>query len=119
MLSTYRKNRSRFDRHTKRRYYELIESAARSLKAIDIDRNGWLDLVVTDDRAQAGTEGLAYEEPYDGEVADLVVGRLAARQDQEQRTALVFAGLGLADVAVAGAVYEQAKRAGVGQRLPL
>lgn len=78
-----------------------------------------LDRVVTDDQAQAGSEGLAYQEPYAGEVADLVAGRLAARQSREERTALVFAGLGLADVAVAGAVYEQALKAGIGQTLPL
>jgi ornithine cyclodeaminase/alanine dehydrogenase len=78
-----------------------------------------LDRVVTDDQAQAGTEGLAYKEPYDGEVADLVAGRLAARQSAEERTALIFAGLGLADVAVAGAVYKKALSAGVGQTLPL
>ena len=78
-----------------------------------------LDRVVTDDQAQAGSEGLAYKEPYAGEVADLVAGRLAARQSREERTALVFAGLGLADVAVAGAVYEQAQKAGIGQTLPL
>lgn len=39
LLEEYRKNRSRFDRHTKKRYYEIIESAANSLKAVDIDRN--------------------------------------------------------------------------------
>ena len=39
LLQSYRTNRSRFDRHTKRRYYELTETAAASLKAIDIDRN--------------------------------------------------------------------------------
>ena len=83
------------------------------------DSLGRLDRVVTDDQAQAGSEGLAYKEPYDGEVADLVVGRLAARQSAEERTALVFAGVGLADVAVAGAVYERAVAAGIGQALAL
>lgn len=78
-----------------------------------------LDRVVTDDQAQAGSEGLAYKEPYDGEVADLVVGRTAGRQSRDERTALVFAGLGLADVAVAALVYERAIEAGVGRRLPL
>jgi ornithine cyclodeaminase/alanine dehydrogenase len=80
---------------------------------------GQLDRVVTDDQAQAGSESLAYKKPYDGEVADLVVGRLAARQSAEERTALVFAGVGLADVAVAGAVYERAAEAGIGRQLPL
>jgi ornithine cyclodeaminase/alanine dehydrogenase-like protein (mu-crystallin family) len=49
----------------------------------------------------------------------LVVGRLAERQSAEERTALVFAGLGLADVAVAGAVYNRAAEAGIGRVLPL
>lgn len=78
-----------------------------------------LDLVVTDDIAQAGTERLAYPEPYDGEVADLVAGKHPGRESPAQRSALVFAGLGLADVAVAAAVYERAKEKGVGRTLPL
>jgi ornithine cyclodeaminase/alanine dehydrogenase-like protein (mu-crystallin family) len=78
-----------------------------------------LDLVVTDDIAQAGTERLAYPEPYHGEVAGLVAGSLPGRETAAQRNALVFAGLGLADVAVAAAVYERAKEAGVGRVLPV
>ena len=78
-----------------------------------------LDLVVTDDIAQAGTERLAYTEPYDGEVADLVVGARPGRAGPEQRAALVFAGLGLADVAVAAALFERAKERGVGRVLPV
>ena len=78
-----------------------------------------LDLVVTDDIAQAGTERLAYPEPYHGEVAGLVAGSLPGRENAAQRNALVFAGLGLADVAVAAAVYERAKEAGVGRVLPV
>ncbi len=78
-----------------------------------------LDLVVTDDIDQAGSERLAYREPYDGEVAGLVAGSLSGRQRPAQRTALVFAGLGLADVAVAAAVYERAKERGVGRVLPV
>ena len=80
---------------------------------------GGLDRVVTDDQAQAGSEGLAYKKPYDGEVADLVVGRAAGRESSEERTALIFAGVGLADVAVGAAVYRQAVKAGVGRQIPL
>jgi ornithine cyclodeaminase/alanine dehydrogenase-like protein (mu-crystallin family) len=80
---------------------------------------GRLDRVVTDDQAQAGSEGLAYKKPYDGEVAELVVGRIAGRQTREERTALIFAGVGLADVAVAAAVYRRAVEGGIGRRLPL
>ncbi len=78
-----------------------------------------LDRVVTDDVAQAGTENLAYPKPYDGEVADLVSGEMPARLTDRERTALVFAGLGLADVAVGAAVYERAVERGVGQILAL
>jgi len=78
-----------------------------------------LDLVVTDDIAQAGSERLAYSEPYHGEVAGLVAGNLPGRANPAQRNALVFAGLGLADVAVAAAVYERAKEKGVGRVLPM
>ncbi len=78
-----------------------------------------LDLVVTDDIAQAGSERLAYGEPYHGEVAGLVAGSLSGRENPSQRNALVFAGLGLADVAVAAAVYERAKEGGFGRVLPV
>ncbi len=78
-----------------------------------------LDLVVTDDIAQAGTERLTYSEAYHGEVAGLVAGDLAGRASPAHRNALVFAGLGLADVAVAAAVYERAKETSVGRVLPM
>ena len=78
-----------------------------------------LDRVVTDDIAQAGAENLAYPKPYDGEVADLVSGEMPARLTDQERTGLVFAGLGLADVAVAAAVYERAVARRIGQVLAL
>jgi ornithine cyclodeaminase/alanine dehydrogenase len=78
-----------------------------------------LDRVVTDDISQAGSEKLAYPKPYDGEVADLVAGTVSGRGSAEERTALVFAGLGLADVAVGAAVYECAVAKGIGRVLPL
>jgi ornithine cyclodeaminase/alanine dehydrogenase len=77
-----------------------------------------LDRVVTDDIDQAGTEKLAYPKPYDGEIASLADGSLAGRESPQERTALVFAGLGLADVAVAAALYERARETGVGRELP-
>ncbi len=78
-----------------------------------------LDRVVTDDIAQAGSERLAYAKPFDGDVADLVTGALAGRESPEERTALLFAGVGLADVAVAAAVYDRATAEGIGRLLPL
>ena len=78
-----------------------------------------LDPVVTDDIAQAGTENLAYAKPYDGEVAGLVSGEMPARLTDQERTGLVFAGLGLVDVAVAAAVCERAVARRIGQLLAL
>jgi ornithine cyclodeaminase/alanine dehydrogenase len=78
-----------------------------------------LDRVVTDDIAQAGTERLPASKPYAGEVADLVAGRLAGRTDAAERTALVFAGIGLADVAVAAALHARAVARGFGRLLPM
>ena len=78
-----------------------------------------LDRVVTDDIAQAESEGLNYAGPYDGEVADLVAGRLAGRGGDQDRAALLFAGLGLADVALAAALVERATERGIGRVLPL
>lgn len=78
-----------------------------------------LDLVVTDDLSQAGSEHLVYPEPYAGEIADLVAGALAGRQHGQQRTALVFAGIGLADVAVAAAIYQRALTREIGRILAI
>ncbi len=78
-----------------------------------------LDRVVTDDVAQAGSEKLAYPKPYDGDVADLVAGTLRGRESPNERTALLCAGVGLADVAVAATVYERAAAKGIGRILPL
>ncbi len=78
-----------------------------------------LDRVMTDDIAQSGSENVAYPKPFHGEVADLVTGSLKGRETPEERTALVFAGLGLADVAVGAAVYRRALEQSVGQVLPL
>jgi len=80
---------------------------------------GALDIAVTDDAAQAGSERVNFPRPYDGEVASLVAGTLAGRTNARQRTALVFAGLGLADVAVGAAVYDEARKKGIGRVFPL
>ncbi|MFO0996327.1 MAG: ornithine cyclodeaminase family protein [Alphaproteobacteria bacterium] len=80
---------------------------------------GALDRVVTDDLDQAVTEKLTYPKPYHGEVAGLVAGTTMGRQSDKERTALVFAGIGLADVAVGAAVYERARAQGLGRVLRL
>jgi ornithine cyclodeaminase/alanine dehydrogenase len=78
-----------------------------------------LDRVFTDDLDQAVTEKLAYPEPFDGEIAELVAGTRPGRRSPEERTAIVFGGLGLADVAVGALVYERAVEGGIGRLLPL
>jgi alanine dehydrogenase len=80
---------------------------------------GALDRVVTDDLDQAVTEKLTYPKPYHGEVAGLVAGTTAGRQTDKERTALFFAGIGLADVVVGAAVYERARAQGLGRVLCL
>ena len=80
---------------------------------------GALECVVTDDIAQAGSENIRFPRPYDGEVAGLVSGEVVGRQAESDRTALIFAGLGLADVAVGAAVFDAARARGVGQVLKL
>ena len=78
-----------------------------------------LDSVVTDDLAQSKTERLRYEKPFAGEIADLVSGSLQGRQGEADRTALIFAGIGLADVAAAALVYDTATKKDIGRILPL
>lgn len=78
-----------------------------------------IDIAVTDDIAQAGSERVNFPRAYDGEVASLVAGTLAGRTNARQRAALVFAGLGLADVAVAAAVYDEARKRDIGRILPM
>lgn len=84
---------------------------------------GAIDLAFTDDREQAASAGLTFPRDFDGEIADLVVGEHAGRDrspsGREARTALVFAGIGLADTAAAALIYETARREGKGHVLPL
>ncbi len=54
LMQTYRQNRSRFDRHTKSRYGELVASASMSLQTIDIDRNLVLDARAQVERVAGG-----------------------------------------------------------------
>ena len=77
------------------------------------------DRLLTDDLDQAVTEGMSYSRPYDGEVAGLVAGTTAGRRAADERTGLVFAGIGLADVAVGAVIYERAMAAGIGRALTL
>jgi ornithine cyclodeaminase/alanine dehydrogenase len=80
-----------------------------------------LDLVATDDRTQSqglAAEGkLAHRGPWAADLADLARADAALRRDPRQRTAFVFAGLALADLAVAALAYARARERGIGTRL--
>lgn len=81
------------------------------------------EIMATDDHDQSATMvkagRLAYPKPFDADLAELVGGTKPGRENDGQRTGLIFSGLALADVAVAGTFYEQALAAGRGTVLPL
>jgi ornithine cyclodeaminase/alanine dehydrogenase len=77
------------------------------------------DRVLTDDlenavHVEAGDADMASE----ADLCDVVGGR-AGRESARERIALLFKGVGLADVAVAAAVWQRAQALGLGRRLAL
>ena len=92
-------------------------------RAVTWDSPSALDVMVTDDHVQSAehvqTGRLQYKKPFHAELAEVVGGAKKGRTSPQQRTALIFSGLALADVAVAGAIYEGALKAGKGMVLPL
>lgn len=78
--------------------------------------------VSTDDHEQSapgGPERLNYDKPYDSEIAELVAGTKIGRRNAKERTALIFSGIGLGDVAASALIYERAVEKGIGQVLAL
>jgi ornithine cyclodeaminase/alanine dehydrogenase len=79
------------------------------------------DVVATDDRAQsselAADGKLAHAGPWAADLTELVDGSYPGRTDPAQRTAFVFAGTGLCDLAVAVEAYRQAIARGAGTSL--
>jgi ornithine cyclodeaminase/alanine dehydrogenase len=79
------------------------------------------DVMATDDRAQskmlAADGKLAHLGPWPADLADLVAGRHPGRTDPGERTGFVFAGMALADLAVAALAYRRALAGGIGTRL--
>ncbi len=79
------------------------------------------DVMATDDRIQsaaiAADGKLAHAGPWHADLADLASGRHAGRAGPEQRTGFIFAGIALADLAVAALIYRRAVAAGLGTRL--
>ena len=80
-----------------------------------------LDVMATDDRVQsrmlAADGKLAHAGPWPADLTDLVAGSHPGRTDPDERTGFVFAGLALADLAVAALAYRRALAAGIGTRL--
>jgi len=80
-----------------------------------------LDLVATDDRVQSqalAAEGkLAHRGPWIADLAALARADAPLRGDPRQRTGFVFAGLALADLAVAALAFRRACERGIGTRL--
>jgi len=70
------------------------------------------DIVVTDDFDQGGgASGFNFDGVIDADLPQVVSGA--------SRAALIFSGTGLADVAVAAAVFERALERNIGTVLPL
>ena len=81
------------------------------------------DIFVMDDLAQMESfrgQGYFCDLPARvGELADLVAGRIPGRTRPEERTMAMNMGIALDDLAVAPLVFEKARSAGLGVRLPL
>ena len=87
-----------------------------------IERVRALDIVATDDRVQANEPStrarLRYDGAFDADLGELVAGLSPGRTDADQRAMFLFPGFALADLAVAVALFEAARRLGCGTALP-
>jgi ornithine cyclodeaminase/alanine dehydrogenase len=73
-------------------------------------------LVIDDLEQEAGAHAkLAPPELVSGDLGQLVRGEIAARTSPAQRTAFVFRGFGIGDLALAGLAHVKATAAGIGQ----
>jgi len=72
------------------------------------------DRIVIDDLEQEAkmSKPMVARELVAGDLAALVAGDLPGRQSAEERTAFVFRGVALGDLAVAGLIYRRAKASG-------
>jgi alanine dehydrogenase len=82
-----------------------------------------LDILATDDRAQAADPSnrakLRYPGPFDADLASLVARTAPGRTDDKQRAMFLFPGFALGDLAIAAVVMAEAGRSGRGRHLPL
>jgi len=81
------------------------------------------DITATDDPEQSrkwiGLGKMLDPGEFDTDLGRLVAGGRNARLTTVQNTALLFAGVGIADIAVAKLVFDKAQEQGVGVSLPL
>ncbi len=81
-----------------------------------------IDIVATDDREQsdaiAAAGKLVRGGPWAADLADLVTGRHPGRGAADQRTAFIFAGIALCDLAVAALAYRRGRETRLGTWLP-
>lgn len=96
-------------------------------REIDLDVVRLAETIVVDDREQAGMECGDLLEAWERgivdrarlpELGEVVAGRAATRSSEEEITLFESQGIGLWDVALAGAVYRKAKEEGRGVSLP-
>ena len=103
-------------------------AAGSFVAAVDLGRAfrpetlGAIDIIATDDCEQAAMPStrarLAHQGVFAADLASLVGGRAPGRTTPEQRTMFLFPGFALADLAVAVALLEAARRADVGHVMP-
>ena len=82
-----------------------------------------IDRVISDDVPQAESvakaSGLPFAGPFDGELGELLAGRIAPRASEEERIVFLGHGIALADLALAHAIRERAIARDLGVWLPL
>jgi ornithine cyclodeaminase/alanine dehydrogenase len=75
------------------------------------------DRIVIDDLEQEAATATKLAPPHlvTGDLAGLVQGRVKGRTSPEERTAFIFRGYGIGDLALAGLAYQKAAAAGIGK----
>lgn len=97
-------------------FVSMVDSG-RAWEASGFDK---LDMVVTDDldpTDETPLEELHYKGPFAGDLSEVLGQPTFAASSGRARRALVFAGSGLADAAVAILVYQRALQLGLGRKL--
>lgn len=105
-------------------------SAGAFVTAVDVGRS-WkpdglraLDVLVTDSHEQQADNpplapGLGPRGTFDADLAELAGSAHPGRTHAQQRAMFIFRGLGLADLALASAIYRVARERGLGTILPV